>query len=322
MKVFKGIVPFLFAYVANGLNDLQTFLVTPSNCSRAIQKVNNLHSNNFNGSLHLSRLKLLNIGSGTTGTHLTEKIFCEDLHFTNAHWIEICNEPKKLSIKNYLYDWSIKITKCLLVYEKDHTCVDISNNARSPLCAHVHAMAPHISLRPQDCLASKLLSELERHILAVLRRFDSIQDTPVDFLYGELLSYISPDVLAVQTLRDPEAWVLSRFKTHPYISKICRPEYAVLPGVKHPFDLPGCLRHVNFVGEALEMVPTFSPESVQSPEFQRIKEAYVAMTSYNSHHAKKLHMVCLWDGYVDDRSANSERVRREILQLWNESRGM
>ena len=82
---------------------------------------------------------------------------------------------------------------------------------------------------------------------------------------------------------------------------MCRGDMVHRRGVRHPFDLPGCLRHVEFANQAIEHV--FDED--------RIAEGYRKMNAYNAAVTAKLHIMCLWDTI-----SSGGRAKDELMLLW------
>lgn len=294
-----------------------------SNCSFAlnashVRSISRKSSSKAMTPCNLS-IRALNIGSGTTGTRLIHRIFCQDLHLRSMHWRSACNRnsKKEISIRNELVDWSWKITLCIYSYELEHLCPHLNESvgASHDFCDKVSSMSRLPS--QGQCLSENFLQQLQSHVIHVFSEAEAYNDTPVDYLFGYLAPYLPTYTKLILTIRDPTQWTLRRFHDHPYITKMCRRRWSDSAEVFHPFDIVNCIRQTRYVGEALEIVLPLGNTTVYSEEFRRIQQAYTQMTSFNAWLAKDPLILCLWDGYTENKSLNTLRVQREIREYFS-----
>ena len=226
-------------------------------------------------------LRLLNVGSGTTGTSFLFAAACDYLKLRGVHWTKTCGygDGGNASDLIALHEWWNNITYC-----------SSSPKRRTPL-----------PRRSDRCRSAFLLDRLRESVRDVFRRVDVLMDTPVDVIYAEIAPNISSNTVVLLSVRDPEEWLRQRWKVHVEIVIMCRPEMLHLPGVRHPFDLPGCLRHSEIAIDAISHVY----------DRARIIEGYQKMNAYNARLTSRLHVMCLWDSLTA-----GPRARAELILLW------
>jgi len=76
----------------------------------------------------------------------------------------------------------------------------------------------------------------------------TLSDYPYSNFLPELLA-LSPNMMVLQTMREPEYWARSRLKHHN--PKICHVHLHHSPKTRHPFDFIGCLLQTTYVHEAI-----------------------------------------------------------------------
>ena len=293
-----------------------------SNCSLALNASYLRSSSHGPSKVMVPRnlsIRALNIGSGTTATRLIHRIFCPDLHLKSMHWKSVCsgNSLPEVSARNELVDWSWKITLCIYSYELEHSCPHL-NSSTGPargFCDRVSSMSRLPT--PRQCLSNHFLQQLQHHVIKVFTEIEAYSDTPVDYLFGYLAKNLPSTTKIIQTVRDPTQWAMRRFLDHPYISKICRSRWSNSSQVNHPFDIVNCMRQTKYLGEALEIILPLGNTSIHSESLQRVRDAYTQMTSFNAWLAKDPLILCLWDGYTENKSMNALRVRQEILEYFS-----
>ena len=126
-------------------------------------------------------------------------------------------------------------------------------------------------------------------------------DTPVSIIYAESIAYFA-NAIVVLTIRDPYEWLRRRNNRHHERAVMCRRHMMLREGVRHPFDLPGCLRLTEYANQAIEHVQ----------DADRIIDGYRKMNAYNAAITPNLHVMCLWD-----TASSGDSARSELLQLWS-----
>ena len=292
-----------------------------SNCSHAINfSLFQFSSHNRSTAIpYNSSVRAINVGSGTTATRLIHRIFCQDLGLKSMHWKSMChgNSRQEVSARNELVEWSWKVTLCVYAYELEHLCPH-RNASFGPLhdfCLWISSMNKLPSQR--QCTSHHFLQRLQHYVVHVFSQIEAYNDTPADYLFGYLSPYLPSYTKIIQTLRDPDQWVLRRFNDHPYITKICRTHLSNSPGVNHPFDIVNCMQQTKYIGEALEIILPMDNVGTDSETSQRIRRAYIQMTSFNAGLARDPLMICLWDGHTENKSINSLRVKQEIREYFS-----
>jgi hypothetical protein len=170
--------------------------------------------------LNMSTIRLLNVGSGTTGTRGIFNIMCEKYGLKSLHYAQVCNVANKRHRELYaLKDWLLSLRQCT---------------------------------RYSTCPSTKLFADLFRSMEQVGGTFEFITDSPVDALFIDLLTCMLQskskrvDLPILITLRDPEQWVRRRLAVHSN-TLICHPLLWGDEKVRHAFDLVGKL-FLSFVG--------------------------------------------------------------------------
>ena len=202
------------------------------------------------------KLRLVNIGSGTTGTRFLYKVICDELKLQGLHWWSDC----KLSDDAYnpLAMWWEYIRHCTIL-------------RAAPAVQYV-------------CKTSFALKMLDDEVKRLIKEVQVLSDSPIDVIYAEYASYMG-NALTIHTVRDPNVWAVKRLAQHSGHTIMCRPEVYALGKARHPFDIPACLKSAEYIHDAL----------VDEKDTKRIAEGYVEMNTYNARIAKNLHIMCLWD---------------------------
>ena len=275
----RGFVPRSFA----------SFLqVSDSNCSGALRAEDvppNFRSLHFalQNNSPPSSLRLINAGSGSTGTSTLFMAACRELGLRGLHWNWRCNGRDPISspathAPTDLARWWYNITHCSGV-----------PSLRSPA-----------SRQSDRCKSDYLLDRLHTSMRAVISREEVLMDSPVSVIYAEFADCFR-DAIVVLTIREPSAWLRKRQSRHYERAVMCRPQWLRRKGVRHPFDLPGCLRQTEYANQALEHV--FDKE--------RIYDGYRKMNAYNAAVTTRLHVMCLWDA-----ESSGDRATSELSLLW------
>jgi len=237
-------------------------------------------------------LRVVNSGSGTTGTHSIYDQMCE-LKYDSVHFRLVCNFQSELSSvdkskRQALESWHVTTTQCVLS-----------------------------STRKKRCSVQEIVGKLSQAVVDTLSEVEFITDSPMDVVFPEIMAHV-PSVKVVGTYRSPKAWAKRRVKTHT-TQLICRPELWNDPLVLHPFDVVGCLQR-NSGGFATDSLMTLFEyingvnftTFKQSTELERseylrqygndismVEAAYQAMNTVNRDLAVAAHAdflpICLWD---------------------------
>ena len=146
----------------------------------------------------------------------------------------------------------------------------------------------------------ELLTELYSALQSLLTNTQVAMDTPIDQIYAELVPH-TKDTVVILSIRDPTSWLKKRWGYHGETIVMCREHLLGRVGVRHPFDLPGCMRHTEYATEAIEHVS----------DADRVINGYRRMNAYNAAVTNKLHVMCLWDSLT-----SGERARDELVLLW------
>ena len=198
-------------------------LVTPMRADGAIdfQAAHKLRSQTPNASKEHAplKLKLVNIGSGTTGTSFIFKLLCKDLHLQGYHWWTVC---PGFAFSPLVFWWN---------YIKH--CVLIGNQ-----------------LTEYACKTNSALNMLDFEVKRMVNEIETLSDSPVDVIYAEYAPLFDR-LLKVQTLRNPTTWAARRPTQHPGHTIMCRPEVYALGLARHVFDIPACLKSKVYIHEAL-----------------------------------------------------------------------
>ena len=154
--------------------------------------------------------------------------------------------------------------------------------------------------RSEQCKSEYLLKRLHREALQVFNRVEVVMDTPTDMVYAELAPYLTQAMILL-TLRDPRWWIPKRRFDHMEHFLFCKDSLLDKDTVRHPFDLPGCLKQAEFAYQALEA------------DFKeaRIVDAYRKMNTYNAVLSNRTHIMCMWD-----EESMKERGREEFISAW------
>jgi hypothetical protein len=246
-------------------------------------------------------LKVVNSGSGTTGTHTIYDTMCE-MQYRSVHFRLSCNFPKDISQsyvtkRQSLEVWHVSTTQCILS-----------------------------TSRKKHCLVQSILNKLRKALVDSISVAEFMTDSPLDVIFPEIVAYVS-NIKVVGTYRSPKVWAKRRFKTHGHTQIICRPQIWSDKSVLHPFDLVGCLL-LHPSGYATDALMT-SFEYINginftifkgSSEFERnlyrqqngsdigtLEKAYQTMNSVNMQLVHAMHMsfvpICLWDFPKRDNTA-------------------
>ena len=239
------------------LMGLDSFRARNSSCSGAIDLFATYDPQPQQGQSQPSNsLKLVNLGSGTTGTRFLFKVICDELHLQGLHWWSACTSLD--DAYNPLAYW----------WEYIRHCTEIE---ATPAAQHI-------------CKTSVALKMLDYEVKRLVNEVQVLSDSPIDVIYAEY-AWIMQHALFVQTLRDPKTWATKRLAQHPGHTIMCKPSVHASSGARHAFDIPACLKSSEYINEAL-MVETNS---------QRLAKGYIEMNTYNAKISKNLHIMCLWD---------------------------
>ena len=186
-------------------------------------------------------LSIVNVGSGTTGTSLIFQIFCAGFHLISAHWSDRClpslalhstNLPPTLRIhQNNSIDSLVELIQSNYFswFKIMDTCI-VQNSHET------------------QCTSQAMLALIKQSLLWAADHMHTLSDYPYSNFLPELLA-LSPDMMVIQTMREPEYWARSRLKHHN--PKICHIDLHRSPMTRHPFDLIGCLHQTTYVHEAI-----------------------------------------------------------------------
>lgn len=237
-------------------------------------------------------LKVVNCGSGTTGTHSVYDSMCE-YNYKSVHFRLSCNyqndtSPEVKAKRSSLEQWHVKTTRCVL-----------SSSSK------------------QGCETKQILAKLRKALEETLSVVDFITDSPTDVLLSEILAYI-PQIKVIGTYRHPGSWAKRRMRTHGTTQLICRPELWSDPSILHPFDIIGCLQvssafpkdtlmtlfeYVNGVTfdsyKKLSKKEKIGVTSQRGHDISVVEKAYQQMNTVNLKliHATDMQylQLCLWD---------------------------
>ena len=240
------------------LMGLDQFRSRNSSCYNAIdfQALSTLPLPPLDTSKSSSQLRLVNIGSGTTGTRFLFKVICDELQIRGLHWWSACTLLD--DAYNPLAFWWEYIRHCTIMKAQP---------------AAQYACKTSFALKMLDYEVKRLINEVE-----------VLSDSPIDVIYAEYASYMN-QALTIFTLRDPRVWAVKRLTQHPGHTIMCKPEVVAMGKARHAFDIPACLKSTEYIHEAL----------VDETSTKRIAQGYVEMSTYNARVARNLHIMCLWD---------------------------
>ena len=159
-------------------------------------------------------LKLLNAGSGTTGTGGLKEILCNDLHLKSIHHMDRCTSGYRLPGHiNKLVAWKSELLCCLGFADANY----FNQQKHQRRCSRLTGQ------RGEECSPHKMIRKLEEAMrISVIRRpLEALSDSPVDFLFEELYS-MAPSALVIQSLRDPYTWARKRIHYHHRSEILCR----------------------------------------------------------------------------------------------------
>ena len=148
-------------------------------------------------------LKLLNAGSGTTGTGGLKKVLCNDLNLRAINHMDRCETGQRLAGHiNRLVAWKSELLCCLGYADANYQ----NHEKHQRRCLRIREK------RGVDCSAGRFLEKLEVaiHASIVDRPLEAISDSPVDFLFPELFS-LSTEALVIMSIR---GWTSSYLHTH------------------------------------------------------------------------------------------------------------
>ena len=178
-------------------------------------------------------LKLLNAGSGTTGTGGLKKILCNDLHLRSIHHMDRCESGQRLPGHiNRLVAWKSELLCCL-----GYADANYHNHQK-----HQRRCQKLQSRRGPECSALRILQKLEdaMHQAVIDRPLEALSDSPADFLFPELFA-LSPHALVIQSVREPHMWARKRIHFHERSEIICRENLWQVKEIRHPFDVLRCM---------------------------------------------------------------------------------
>ena len=202
---------------------LERFKLRNSSCSQAISfkqafSLQRQKMQNAPPGKKPSRLKVVNIGSGTTGTSFLFKTVCGSLNLRGYHWTKSC--PPSMGHNNPLASWWDYIVHCV----RD----------------------AYFSVCESDTAVKKLDYELKKFVQEV----ELLMDSPMDAIYAHYAPYMK-HALTFMTIRDPMQWAVKRHSEHPMEPLMCKPEVYALGHAYHPYDVISCLKSTEFVHEAM-----------------------------------------------------------------------
>jgi hypothetical protein len=144
------------------------------------------------------------------------------------------------------------------------------------------------------CSSIHLLEYLYQAVDVTFTTASIIMDTPLDMIFGEISSHIG-NIPILLTIRKAWNWYGSRTKHHHNeIFVVCKTEY--LNKIRHPFDIPGCLKQGEFAIDVLV----------------RVMKAYQFMNAYNARVAQnKTHIMCVWDSI-----SKGVLAKNEVFAFW------
>lgn len=168
----------------------------------------------------LGRLKLVNVGAGTTGTKYVAITFYQNLHLRGFHW-----KNKKIIHPgpNLLMHWWMTIALC--VSETD-------------------------TKRSDKCKSQSLLQSLHESFAELFNGTDFFTDSPIDVTYAAYAQYLEHAVITM-TLRDPIKWATRRISIHPEYCIVCNAKVYALGQARHPMDILVCLNSTEYAYQAL-----------------------------------------------------------------------
>ena len=237
-----------------------------------------------------TKVRLLNVGSGSTGTGFLFDTACYDIGLGGVHWMNSCNMDKfgiQPHNETVLKEWY----KLAWWWADLKDCVTETRTKKD--------------FFSEQCKSDYFLKRLHKEALQVFNKVEIVMDTPIDMVYAELAPYTT-QAMIVLTLRDPRWWVPKRRFEHYEHFLFCKNSLLNKETVRHPFDLPGCLKQTEYAYQALENDFTEA----------RIIDAYRKMNTYNAGLSNRTHIMCMWD-----QESMKERGREEFLSSWEHFTG-
>ena len=186
-------------------------------------------------------LSIVNVGSGTTGTSLIFQIFCAGFNLISAHWSDRCLPSLALHSTN--------LPPTLRIHQ-NNSIDSLVELIQSNYFSWFKIMDTCIvqKLKEKQCTSQAMLELIKQSLLWASDHMHTLSDYPYSNFLPELLA-LSPDMIVMQTMREPEYWARSRLKHHN--PKICHIDLHHSPKTRHPFDLIGCLYQTTYVYEAI-----------------------------------------------------------------------
>ena len=156
-------------------------------------------------------LRVVNVGLGTTATHLTHDAACA-AQIAACHWDACCHVSKDAqAAQDGILTWYKSLQRRINFFHE-----------RGPAeSAPLHAEGLRL-----------LAAVVSSGVVAV-------SDTPFSFLLPELLA-LAPRLEVVETLRNPDEWAARRRKEHPR-ELICAEEAVVKHSLESHFELLRCI---------------------------------------------------------------------------------
>ena len=237
-----------------------------------------------------TKVRLLNVGSGSTGTGFLFDTACHDLELGGVHWMNSCRMDK-FGVHSHnetaLQEWY----KLAWWWADLKDCVAYTRTKKN--------------FTSEQCKSDYFLKRLHTAALQVFKKVEIVMDTPMDTVYAELAPYTT-QAMVVLTLRQPHLWVPKRRFEHSEYFLFCKSQLLQKSTVRHPFDLPGCLKQTEFAYQALE----------NDFNEARIVDAYRKMNAYNAGLSQRTHIMCMWD-----LETIKERGREEFISAWEHFTG-
>ena len=186
-------------------------------------------------------LSIVNVGSGTTGTSLIFQIFCAGFHLISAHWSDRCLPSLALHSTN--------LPPTLRIHQNNSidSLVELIQSNYFSWFKIMDTCIVHSSHEKQ-CTSHAMLELIKQSLLWAADHMHTLSDYPYSNFLPELLA-LSPQMMVLQTMREPEYWARSRLKHHN--PKICHIGLHQSSKTRHPFDFIGCLLQTTYVHEAI-----------------------------------------------------------------------
>ena len=200
-----------------------------SNCSKAFNFTEMNRNDLQLGSLFQNvpinnfTLKVINSGSGTTGTNSMKEMICSlGDGLRAAHHMDRCEKrPRFLGHVNPSVVWKANLL-CCLGFEFIDKRSKRSQKAHKK-CNLIKKWDNYETV----CSSRALLDDLRHVILEMSSKIEALSDSPVDFLFPEFLqlaalSQTKKNLIVLQSVRDPSEWTKKRFMYHSESEIICR----------------------------------------------------------------------------------------------------